>query len=1132
MKLSTILIVLSAGTLLLALVAQGSAGKSSYRSPLVPSRVAGGSGHMVGGMLAPSRSSSRPILSPKAMANLKQIIGHKPGAAPSSAAPALPGKASLLGAKPAPKVSAGAIARSPLKPLLIPRPSAARPPPHLNSSISSIYGSTQVDNRGGCTSFGANESSVAQSSVNPNNVVVVFQMYRNPNGTCGDSHDFIGYSHDGGQHWLQTNPSTLLHPVSGDAVVTYDAKHNVFVHGFLEFNRSNAAAGRIAAEVSADGASWSRDVTLDSSSATIGVDKPMITADNNPASPHYGRVAISWTQFRSVGDQIFQAAYTDDAGLTWHFGASSINFTGECGNGTSPAFDASGGLMVAWWDCTGGTAKLREEYSPDGGATWPGTDNLIINIDSIENPSTGACFLDGGGSAFRCNSFPSLAGSPNIGGVGTHAFAVVWSDVDSITQSGVTHNVAEIHEISTVNPTPTSATWDFHNFGSFANFGDKFFPWASFSVTDGRFNIAYHSRENDASTGNPQGLRFNQRETEAGSLCRLRGGCGGDQFITYTTDGTLSNPGSSAFIGDYDGSSSYDRNFDSYASYVDIRSGTNDIRSVQLCYINCYGFLSPYVPVFRGFAPGATFTDFWQINTDPSFGGSGNNFWNAVGIRIGSDGTANDDDMFVAPNRYFDTSLAGSSFSPPFNDYVVINNNSGHAPAAPYFPQVHSFSTIGGPYTVEWAAGHLILGTAFSDSMGSSDTVDVFDTFLNTGTTYFFGLRPAGGNTSIYTFALHSASNGNAQGAPSAAAAVRRNPAGQPAFLSFNTGAQPSQWDGLVVGNDNSGSGSYTLYRDTASPSGTVSINGGAAWTTGPNVNLALAASNPTAGDPVFDMRISTDGAMDTEAWQPFAASVGVTLPSGDGTKTVLVQYRNGAGATSAVVSDTIGLDTTDPASTAPNPKWGVGLAISLGVPTGQVAWTPTDATSGVCTNELFVSVNGGAFSPVSLPTPATHQINQPFVVGNTYRYETRITDCAGNVSAFKLGRKFRSNVIQEHTSAWTYSSGWTNVNDPNASGGSIKQSSTAGNNAALSFTGFAVGLISRKDSASGTANASVDGGAVTAVNMNAASTVEKKILYVKNALVNGAHTFNLVNLGTAGHPKINVDAAVVLIAA
>ena len=60
----------------------------------------------------------------------------------------------------------------------------------------------------------------------------------------------------------------------------------------------------------------------------------------------------------------------------------------SCLNVTSvTAFDASGSLMVAWWSCTGGSASLLEEYSTDGGATWPGTDRLIANINSIESPS-------------------------------------------------------------------------------------------------------------------------------------------------------------------------------------------------------------------------------------------------------------------------------------------------------------------------------------------------------------------------------------------------------------------------------------------------------------------------------------------------------------------------------------------------------------------------------------------------------------------------------------------------------------------------------------------------------------------------------------------------------------------------
>src|SRR5207247_11013626 len=115
----------------------------------------------------------------------------------------------------------------------------------------------------------------------------------------------------------------------------------------------------------------------------------MITAANNPASPPSGRVVVTWTDFRASpsNDQVFFDAYTDNGGASWSFGSSSINFTGECGNGTSPAFDASGALMVAWWDCTGGVASLREEYSTDRGATWPGSDITISHTHTIQHTS-------------------------------------------------------------------------------------------------------------------------------------------------------------------------------------------------------------------------------------------------------------------------------------------------------------------------------------------------------------------------------------------------------------------------------------------------------------------------------------------------------------------------------------------------------------------------------------------------------------------------------------------------------------------------------------------------------------------------------------------------------------------------
>ena len=158
----------------------------------------------------------------------------------------------------------------------------------------------------------------------------------------------------------------------------------------------------------------------------------------------------------------------------------------------------------------------------------------------------------------------------------------------------------------------------------------------------------------------------------------------------------------------------------------------------------------------------------------------------------------------------------------------MVNGNAGHAPNTAYFPQVHNFSSVGGSYSLEWDAGHITMGTSLTGGMGSSNVARVYDSFLSTGTTYHFGLRPTAGNTSNYSLALHSASVNRAQGRSSAVADSGNVAPGTPAFIQYGTGGDPSQFDGLVVLNNNSGSGNYTLYRDSAEPSGTIKIDGNA----------------------------------------------------------------------------------------------------------------------------------------------------------------------------------------------------------------------------------------------------------------------------------------------------------------
>jgi hypothetical protein len=1002
-----------------------------------------------------------------------------------------------------------------------PRPSGpSLPSTGPGFTPSRFYGSTQVDAAGSsCSTPFANEPSVAQSSDNPENVVVAAQVYMNSSGACSDSLPWVFYSHDGGQHWAQqVMPGLTAGLAGGDVGVVYDPKDHVFVYSFLQFSRTTST-NSINVSSSTNGSSWFDFTTLDSNAGAL--DKDMLTVNQDPSSSNYGRVLVAWRD-EDVGQDAFIDAYSDNGGGSWTGSSDSINIVPDCGNGVSPAFDANGDAMAAWWDCNG-SYNIEEELSTDGGASWNQPSNTVISgnnpIATSEDPS--ACKLDAGGTGFRCDSFPSLAGDPNPSDAGGQAFFVVFANWDSTTQSSVTANVSQLHGLSTVNG---GSAWNggsccSFDFMGFDDFGDKFFPWAAFAP-NGRLNVGFSDREGSASTSNPNGSTFNEGQSEAGSLTSLRS----DSYVAYTADGTLGNPGSD-FIGDYDGVESQDDNFDTFPVWTDLRNGSPDVRTMDLCYSDCPTALGPESPIGVSHAGGSAFTDLYSYNTDPSFGGVGEDYWNAVGIRAGADGTSVDDDLGLWNGRYFNNRVALGDLSPPNNDYVLENGN--HQASQPYFIDVHSFSTLGGSYTVEWSHGHIVLATSLGDSMGSGDVIRVYDTLDAPSTTYYVGLRPNSGNTSNYRVSLHLHGNGDFQGSNQDSATSGNTSPGSPAFASVNTGSSTSDYDAVVVQNNNGGSGSYTLYRDTAAPSGTISINSGATYTKSTSVSLGLSASNPTSGDPVMDMRFSNDG-VTFGAWQAYSSSASYTMPAGDGTKTVYVQFRNGAGVISATASDSIILDTTPPSITSPPaPALKAGQVGTTNVRVG-ITWSATDATSGVATYSLKRSVNGGAFASVTLSNPALNSVVQSLTPGKRYHYEVSATDKAGNTSAFVTGTQFTLTAFKTSASAITYSGGWSTATLAGSYSGTVHFTTTFGKKATLAFTGSQVEWVSTLGATQGSAKVSLDGGAPVIVNTNAGTTRTRQAVFVASA-ASAAHTLVVTNKATSGHPRIDVDAFIVI---
>ncbi len=234
-----------------------------------------------------------------------------------------------------------------------------------------------------------------------------------------------------------------------------------------------------------------------------------------------------------------------------------------------------------------------------------------------------------------------------------------------------------------------------------------------------------------------------------------------------------------------------------------------------------------------------------------------------------------------------------------------MDSNSGRRTVGDtYYPQASLFSGSGA-YNIEMSDNGISQGSITNVSFGAGDVIDVRDAFFNSGVQEFMRAVPAAGvDVALFTHQSTADTATWVQRRSDATAAADSGGAGAAEALTVTPTA--SSWGSTVLLNKG-GSGAVTVYRDTSAPTGSsVVINGGDANTTSQNVNLALSATDSQTG--MMDMRISVDGTLDSETFEPYAASKAVTLPAGVGTKTVIVQFRNNAGMAAAPVSDTINL--------------------------------------------------------------------------------------------------------------------------------------------------------------------------------------------------------------------------------
>ena len=276
----------------------------------------------------------------------------------------------------------------------------------------------------------------------------------------------------------------------------------------------------------------------------------------------------------------------------------------------------------------------------------------------------------------------------------------------------------------------------------------------------------------------------------------------------------------------------------------------------------------------------------------------------------------------------------------------------------------------------------------------------------------------------------------------------------------------------------------------------------------------------PAGADASFDRNPAKGDASAltvTTATDPTATPVG-TYP--------LTITGTSDGLTRMVKVNLVVSDGLPPTVSVPQTKlWSSRTLGTTTVPV-RVLWSASDP-SGIASSALQRSSNGAAWTTMNLASATATAADSTIAIGGTARHQVRATDRNANTSDWVVGGLVKASVYQQSSAAVTWTGSWSTASWTGASGGSVRYATAKGASATFSFTGSSVAWVAAKGPTRGSVWVYVDGAYAGSVGLYASSGQSRAIVFARNWTSVGSHTLKIVVAGTAGHPRVDVDAFV-----
>ncbi|HET7830328.1 MAG TPA: S8 family serine peptidase [Candidatus Limnocylindrales bacterium] len=257
-------------------------------------------------------------------------------------------------------------------------------------------------------------------------------------------------------------------------------------------------------------------------------------------------------------------------------------------------------------------------------------------------------------------------------------------------------------------------------------------------------------------------------------------------------------------------------------------------------------------------------------------------------------------------------------------------------------------------------------------------------------------------------------------------------------------------------------------------------------------------------------------------------ATITVPPKTPSGTYKVVIRASDGSRTRSVTVK--LKVDSDKPVAAAPAIATPDGKTMGTRSALARLRWAAaTDATNKIAGYQVSWRVDGGSWSTATSIAAGTRHADRTFSTGHTYEARVRAKDAAGNWSPWATLPATSLGIAQDTSGSIVRSGTWKSASNDSYSGGTSIYAKAKGASLTRTFTGRAVAWAATLGPTRGSARVYIDGALFTTVSQYRSKAAYRRIVFERSWAKTGTHTIRIEVAGTSGHPRVDLDALIVI---